>query len=81
LFIFIVVRAVIKVHTKKAVTGIEGMLGEKGFVTSDFSGKGTVWVHGELWNAYSDVPLTKGDEITVKRVDGLTLYVEKVSGD
>ena len=81
LFIFIVVRAVIKVHTKKAVTGIEGMLGEKGFATSDFSGKGTVWVHGELWNAYSDVPLTKGDEITVKRVDGLTLYVEKVSGD
>jgi membrane-bound serine protease (ClpP class) len=81
LFIFVVVRAVIKVHTKKAVTGIEGMLGEKGYATIDFTGKGTVQVHGELWNAYSDVPLTKGDEIIVKRVDGLTLYVEKVSRD
>ncbi len=81
LFIFIVVRAVIKVHTKKAVTGIEGMLGEKGYATLDFTGRGAVQIHGELWNAYCDVPVKKGDEIIVKRVDGLTLYVEKVSGE
>ncbi|NMB65324.1 MAG: nodulation protein NfeD, partial [Spirochaetes bacterium] len=79
LFIFVVVRAVIKVHTQKAVTGIEGMIGEKGEATIDFTGKGTVEVHGELWTAISDEPVKKGDVVEVIKMEGMVLYVKKVS--
>lgn len=78
LFIFVVVRAVVKVHTQKAVTGVEGMIGEKGIAARDFSGKGTVEVHGELWTAMSDEEIHKGEEIEVTKVEGMVLYVKKV---
>jgi len=78
LFIFVVVRAVIKVHTQKAVTGIEGMIGEKGIATYDFDGKGTIEVHGELWTAISDEPVQKGDTVEVVKMEGMVLHVRKV---
>lgn len=78
LFIFVVVRAVVKVHTQKAVTGVEGMIGEKGIATRNFSGKGTVEVHGELWTAMSDEEIHKGEEIEVTKVEGMLLYVKKI---
>ncbi len=78
LFIFVVVRAVIKVHTQKTVTGVEGMIGKKGIATRDFSGKGTVEVHGELWSAITDEQIQKGEEVEVTKVDGMLLYVRKV---
>jgi len=78
LFIFIVVRAVIKVHTQKAVTGIEGMIGEKGVATHDFDSKGTIEVHGELWTAISDEPMQQGDTVEVVKMEGMVLHVRKV---
>jgi len=78
LFIFIVVRAVIKVHTQKAVTGIEGMIGEKGVATHDFDSKGTIEVHGELWTAISDEPVQQGDTVEVVKMEGMVLHVRKV---
>ncbi|MGQ9843499.1 MAG: NfeD family protein [Spirochaetota bacterium] len=81
LFIFVVVRAVIKVHTQKAVTGIEGMIGQKGVATSDFDGKGTVEVHGELWTAISNEPVQKGDTVKIVKMEGMVLHVKKIQLD
>ncbi|MCX8122672.1 MAG: nodulation protein NfeD [Spirochaetes bacterium] len=78
LFIFVVVRAVIKVHTQKAVTGIEGMIGEKGIATADFTSRGTVEVHGELWTAITDEPLQKGDTVEVVKMEGMVVHVKKI---
>ncbi len=78
LFIFVVIRAVIKVHTQKAVTGIEGMIGEKGEAAIDFTGKGTIEIHGELWTAISQEPLKKGDRVEVVKMEGMVLYVRKI---
>jgi membrane-bound serine protease (ClpP class) len=52
------------------------MTAEKGFAIDDFrDGKGKVRIHGEIWNAISNNSIRKGDEITVKKVDGLTLII------
>lgn len=81
LFIFVVIRAVIKVHTQKAVTGIEGMIGEKGVATRDFDGKGTIEIHGELWTAISDEPVQKGDTVKIVKMEGMVLHVKKIQLD
>jgi membrane-bound serine protease (ClpP class) len=60
----------------KATTGKEGMIGLVGIARSEFSPDGKVFVHGEIWNAISAVPVRNGDKVRVKAVDGLTLDVE-----
>jgi len=35
-----------------------------------------VFVHGELWDAVSPVPIAAGERVAVRQVDGLTLQVD-----
>ncbi len=58
-------------------TGAEGLVGQRGEVIEPFSGgSGRVRVHGEIWAARHQSPLTSGERVRVVRVDGLTLEVE-----
>lgn len=75
--IFGVVRAVLKAHKGKVVTGEEGMVGEIGESVSVIGENGKVKVHGELWNARSDEPIPAGVKVEVKGADGLTLVVKR----
>ncbi|MBN1495440.1 MAG: nodulation protein NfeD [Spirochaetes bacterium] len=70
-FFFIVVRAVLRVHRGKVTTGREGLVGMTGPALTDFDaqGRGKVRVYGEIWDAESGEPLSKGDEIVVAGVD------------
>ena len=73
--LFLVVRA----HSKKAVTGKEGLVGEVGIAQTDLNPEGKVFVHGELWNAEAAEPLAKGTKVKVTRVlDTLKIRVDKV---
>lgn len=76
-FIFLVVRAVVKVHRAPVTTGIEGMVGEKG-VTLGHVGPdgGRVRVHGEIWNAVSPAPIGSGVAIEVTATEGMVLTVK-----
>ncbi len=76
-FVFLVVRLVFNVHRSKVSTGQQGMLYSEGQVLQDFTGKGKIMVHGEIWNALSELPLKKGDEIIVTEVKGMDLAVKK----
>jgi len=60
----------------KVVSGVEEMLGMRAEALEDFTGDGQVWVHGERWHAQSQSPVTKGQSLTVKAVNGLVLQVE-----
>jgi membrane-bound serine protease (ClpP class) len=40
---------------------------------------GKVFVHGELWDAVSTIPVPAGEQIVVRQVDGLTLRVDPVA--
>jgi len=60
--------------------GDVGLLGETGKALSALSPEGgEVFVHGEHWRAVANPPLPEGAQVVVRRVEGLTLYVDEVS--
>lgn len=71
-----VIGAAVKARRRKVVTGRESMLGAPAIVLEDFSGTGLVRLHGEIWQAESNVPLTKGTKVQIVRLDDLVLTVE-----
>jgi membrane-bound serine protease (ClpP class) len=77
--ILFAIAAGLSVRTLKRppTTGREGMVGLRGTATTDVAPRGTVDVHGELWNAVADAPIARGDAIEVQAVDGLLLKVRK----
>ena len=60
----------------RIVSGREEMIGLTGTALNDFEGRGMVFVHGERWLAKSSVPISKGRDVRVTDIKGLTLTVE-----
>jgi membrane-bound serine protease (ClpP class) len=60
-------------------TGPEAFAGMTAEVVEDLDPEGRVRVRGELWNASSTLPVTAGERVVVRRVDGLRLEVEPAS--
>ena len=75
-FFLFLVGAGIKAQRKKPTTGKEGLVGEAGVAQSDIKVEGKVFIHGELWDAYSSEEIKKGSEIVVTGVEGLKLIVK-----
>lgn len=76
-FAFIVSRA-ISAHRKQAKTGREELIGKTATVKVALNPEGTVFFKGERWAAISEEgPVKPGEEVIIKKLDGLTLYVTK----
>jgi membrane-bound serine protease (ClpP class) len=75
LFLFIIGVA-IRSRRSRVVSGREAMIGATAEVLDDLSGRGHVRAFGELWQAESRVPLTKGARVRIVAIDGLVLTVE-----
>src|SRR6266567_7174402 len=56
-------------------TGREAMIGMRAEVVSPCHPKGTVRVHGELWEATCIAGADVGDSVTISRLEGLNLIV------
>ncbi len=71
-------RLALVAQRSKPVTGVEGLVGERGSTLTvvDAGRPGQVRVHGEIWRATSAVPLAAGRGVRVTAVDGLTVLVE-----
>ncbi|HAV40645.1 MAG TPA: serine protease [Aquificaceae bacterium] len=68
----------LKAQRRKKMLGAEELIGEQGEAYTDFvRGKGKVFIHGEIWNAISDEPLKKGEQVVVEEVKGMILKVKK----
>jgi membrane-bound serine protease (ClpP class) len=67
-----------RARRNKVVTGEQGLIGEIGIAQTALAPAGKVFVHGELWDAVSVVPILAGERIVVRQVDGLTLKVDPV---
>ena len=78
LFSLAVVGAGLRALRRPPSTGREELIGLIGEVKTALSPNGQVSIHGELWEATSEVPLQPGDRAEVTRVDGLHLYVKPV---
>ena len=78
LIIVFLVTLVVRAQARRAMTGREGLAGEAGRALEDFDGTGKVLVHGEVWEAETDVPLRRGEAVRVVQVgEGLKLRVTK----
>jgi membrane-bound serine protease (ClpP class) len=77
-FFTIVLGLALKAYRRKPTTGGEGLVGEEGAASSDITPDGgKVYLHGEIWSAYSDEKIAKGEKITVLSVKGLKVKVKK----
>lgn len=68
----------LKARRNKVVTGSQGMIGEVGVARTALDPTGKVFVHGEIWDAVSTTPVPAGEQVVIRRVDGLQLRVEPV---
>lgn len=69
----------LKARRNKVVTGEQGLVGETGVAQTALSPQGKVFVHGELWDAIASSPLSIGQLVVVRRIDGLILHVDPLS--
>lgn len=68
---------VLKSQLKKPVSGKEGFIGKIGEAKTDIAPSGTVFLHGELWTAYSKTSIPQGAKVKVLAVKDMKLEVEK----
>ncbi len=75
------VRLGIAAQRGRPVTGDAGMLNEIGraLTAIEAGSSGQVEAHGEIWQAVSVAPVSKGQNVRVLAVKGLTLTVQPVS--
>lgn len=63
---------------RKATVGVETLVGRKAVAMAALRPTGQVKVDGELWEARSDTPVGRGEEVVVLSVHGLVLDVAPV---
>ncbi len=80
-FFLFVVGAAVKARNRPVVSGLEELLGATGEVIEDFTGKGRIRIHSEIWWAESAVPLRSGDKVRVDSIEGLVLRVHPAQGE
>jgi membrane-bound ClpP family serine protease len=68
--------ALILKKKRKPLTGASGLIGEVGEVKEWSDTEGKIFVHGELWWATSEEPLSPGDKAEIQNVNRLTLKVK-----
>jgi membrane-bound serine protease (ClpP class) len=69
----------LKARRNKVTTGTQGLIGEIAVARTPLDPEGKVFVHGELWNAISPVPVQIGEQVRVRSVAELKLQVEPVA--
>jgi membrane-bound serine protease (ClpP class) len=66
----------VRARSNKVVTGQQGMIGEIGSAVTELTPGGTVFVHGEYWNAVASGNVPAGAQVRVTGIRQLTLTVE-----
>lgn len=78
LFFTVILRLAYKAYKRTPVTGAEGLAGLEGIANTDITKDGgMVLLQGEIWSAYSDEIISKGEKIIVESVSGLKVKVKK----
>ena len=67
----------LKARRNKVVTGSQGLLGAVGEARTEIDPEGKVFVLGELWNAHAPSRVQMGEQVVVRKVEGLELEVER----
>lgn len=75
--VLFLISLVLRTHSRRAVTGQEGLVGEIGTVEVPLQPEGKIFVHGEYWDAWSNEPIEKGTKVKITAVKGLKVKVER----
>ncbi|HLY98882.1 MAG TPA: nodulation protein NfeD [Candidatus Angelobacter sp.] len=67
----------LRARRNKVLTGPQGMIGLVGIARSELAPAGTVFVQGELWNAVAPSAVNAGEPVVIRKVENLTLHVER----
>ncbi|OGO17264.1 MAG: hypothetical protein A2Z15_03635, partial [Chloroflexi bacterium RBG_16_50_11] len=77
-FLTFIIQRAVSAHRKQAYTGREELIGKTATVKVALNPEGMVLYKGERWTAISESGEVKaGEEVVIKRMDGLVLYVVK----
>jgi membrane-bound serine protease (ClpP class) len=76
LIILFLVTLAVRARRNKAVMSGGGVLNQVGQARTALVPAGTVFVHGEYWDAVSSSPVEPGADVRVVSIDGLKLRVE-----
>ena len=80
-FFAFLLAAAVRTYALPPHSGREGLVHKVGTAQTAIDNKGgKVFVEGELWNAHSEQPIGKGDEVEVVGLQGMTLLVTKKGG-
>jgi membrane-bound serine protease (ClpP class) len=78
-FFVLIVAAVVKAFKKKAITGVQTLVGLKGVVSADITQTaGIVNIGGEDWQATAEEPVSAREIVEVLEVNGMKLKVKKI---
>jgi membrane-bound serine protease (ClpP class) len=64
---------------RKHFTGPSSLIGEVGEIREWGGNEGRIFVHGSIWAAMSNDPLTLGDKAEVLAVEGLVLKIKSIT--
>ena len=67
---------VIRTHGNKTKTGVSALVGETNIARSTLNPEGTIFVHGEYWDAVSSVNVAEGTRVRVLSAEGMRVKVE-----
>jgi membrane-bound serine protease (ClpP class) len=77
-FMILLVQGTIRAHRKQPFFGREELTGKTAVARTALNPEGFVFFKGENWTAVSESgPIKEGEQVEIKRMDGLTLYVVK----
>lgn len=76
-FTIALVRLVLQAQRRRAQTGREGLVAQRGRAETALSPEGWVVVQGERWRARAAEPVAAGEAVEVAAVEGLLLRVRK----
>lgn len=67
-----------RARRQPVTTGADELVGHLAVAVDDFDGRGQVRIRGEVWQAISTAPASRGEPLRVLAMDGLTLRVAPV---
>jgi membrane-bound serine protease (ClpP class) len=77
-FFVFVIASVVRTSRRRQQTGREAMIGMTAVARTPLEPAGSVFVHGELWQATLDEGRAEtGEEVVITRIDGLRLTVTR----
>jgi membrane-bound serine protease (ClpP class) len=60
----------------KNMLGADSLIGQTAVASDAIDLAGQIFIHGELWQAQSKIPIRKGESVRVTARKGLLLFVE-----